>query len=138
MDVALFEKSGMKCNEILKTYKEVIRPSVEYSSVVYHSLIPEYVSNQLEAVQKQATKIIFGYGSDYNRLVDNGSIETLKSQREKCLLKFAIKSASSPRFGPQWFRKERTLGRELRPATRNVYAEKFHKTERGHFALITN
>ena len=52
------KKSGFKPDQLLKVYKEVLRTSVEYNSVVYHSLVPKYISDKLESVQKQAIKII--------------------------------------------------------------------------------
>ena len=60
------KKSGMGRNELLKVYKTIIRPGAEYSSVVYHSLIPNYISDRLESLQRQAVKIIYGYDVDYN------------------------------------------------------------------------
>ena len=93
-------------------------------------MIPEYVSDKLEAVQKQAAKIIWGWNIDYNDLVNRGIIETLKSRREENSLRFAIKAANSPRFGHIWFKKSPALGTELRPGTRNLYTEQICRTER--------
>ena len=47
-------KSGMRANDLQKIYSVIIRPAVEYCSIVYHTLIPEYMSDRLEMVQKQA------------------------------------------------------------------------------------
>ena len=41
-------------------------------------VIPEYISSELEEVQRQAVKIIFGHQADYADLVSFGKIEILK------------------------------------------------------------
>ena len=43
--------------------------------MVYGTLIPEYLSDKLESVQRQAVKIIYGHNVDYNGLVEDGTIE---------------------------------------------------------------
>ena len=121
----------MTQNDLLGVLNNVIRPSVEYSSVVYHSLIPEYVSNQLENVHKQALKIIFGAQVDCQALIESGRIETLKARREQNALKFALKAANSVRFGPVWFKETPSTERSVRPTTRNKYLETKCSTERG-------
>ena len=124
------KKSGMCTNDLIMIYKTVIRPSVEYSSIIYHSLIPEYMANQLEKVQKQALKIIYGWGVDYEALVEDGTIESLKSRREAAMLKFALKVEASPRFGPSWFKEQPSTDRSVRHSTRNRYMENRYRTER--------
>ena len=115
----------MKENDLLFVYNTVIRPGVEYSHTVYHSLIPEYLSLKLETVQKQAMKVIFGHNIDYNNLIENGTIESLKSRREQAVARFAVKAASSPRFGPAWFKKvDLDTSRAVRQSTRDLYLEK--------------
>ena len=125
------KRSGMGTADLLKVYQTVILPSVEYSSVVYGSMIPEYVSNKLESVQKQAIKIIYGWTSDYDELIENGEIKTLKDRRVEATLKFALKAASSSRFGNVWFTRTPDTQIEVRPTTRKHYVERFSRTERG-------
>ena len=116
-------KSGMSRDNLLKIYKNVLRPSVEYSNIIYHSLIPEYISDKLESVQKQAIKIIFGWDCNYSELLDNGTIETLKSRRVNAIGRFANKVSVSPRFGPNWFKCVDAGNRQVRQSTRNLYIE---------------
>ena len=51
------KRSGMDKNDLLKVYKTVVVPSIEYCSVVYDSLIPEYLSNELEMTQKRQLRL---------------------------------------------------------------------------------
>ena len=124
------KRSGMDATNLLGIYCSIIRPSIEYSNVVYHSLIPEYLSNKLETVQRQAIKIIYGPSVNYDSIVERGLIETLKSRRETAVLKFANKVVNSPRFGQEWFTLT-NIPREARQSTRNRYIEKQVRTERG-------
>ena len=125
------KKSGMSEKDLLGIFNQVIRPSVEYSSIVYHSLIPKFLSDKLESVQRQAAKIIFGYGVEYADLLSSGKMESLESRRKCNALKFATKAAASERFGKLWFKENPTLGINLRPSTRDKYVVKFSRTERG-------
>ena len=82
------KRSGMAASDLLKVYETVIRAGVEYASVVYNSLIPKYMSDRLELVQKQACRIIFGRGISYQSLLDDGRIESLADRRRSACLKF--------------------------------------------------
>ena len=125
------KKSGMDEAGLLKVYETVLRPSAEYSSIIYGCLIPEYISNRLELIQKQAAKIIFGYNTVYEQLLEDGKIETLKQRRSEATPRFALKAAGSVRFGPQWFTETSNSNREVRPSTRQKYIERRSRTERG-------
>ena len=107
----------------------MIRAAVEYCSTVYHSLIPKYMSDKLERVQRQAMKIIFGHHCSYSALIDDGVVQILESRRIKNCLSFAIKAAASDRFGKKWFPVNGN-GREVRTSTRRKYIERQHRTER--------
>ena len=123
------KKNGMPQSELLKIYKSVIRPSVEYCSIIYHSLIPEYLSERLERVQKQVMRIIFGWTRDYSGLVEDGTIEKLSTRRENNCLKFALNNCNTERFGRRWFPRN-TTERLARCTTRRKYVEKAYRTER--------
>ena len=124
------KKSGMKVADLRKIYDTVLRPGTEYVSVVYHSLIPQYLSDRLEAVQKMAMKIIYGSGMDYRGMVQDGTIELLSDRREKAVLEFAMKASVSSRFGAKWFPLAPNKERAVRNTTHRRYVEHRCKTER--------
>lgn len=64
------KRSGMDLANLLKVYFTFVLPSAEYCSIVYGPLIPKYVSEKLESVQKRAMKIIYGAGVDYISLIE--------------------------------------------------------------------
>ena len=125
------KRSGMDNHDLLGVFNQVIRPSVEFSSIIYHPLIPKYLANRLESVQRQAMKIIFGWAIDYNNLIETGVIQSLEQRRIENALKFAIKAANSSRFGNKWFHKTPETDITVRPSTRKKYVERFYRTERG-------
>ena len=123
------KRSGLSKERLLQIYYTVILPSVEYSSVVYHSLIPDHLADKLELVQKQALKIIFGWHLSFNEIVELHGIETLKQRREKEVLKFATKQASSDRFS-SWFPLSEQHAYNTRPANHRKYRETFTRNKR--------
>ena len=80
----------MAKSDLKKVYETIIRPAIEYSSVVYHTLIPQYQSDRLEAIQKQALRIIYGQGMDYEEMVMEGTVDLLSDRREKKIEEFAL------------------------------------------------
>ena len=123
------KRNGMDRAGLLKIYFSVLRPAVEYCSTVYHSSIPQYMSDRLERLQKQAIRIIYGPGVDYNRLVSSGVLETLEERRTKACIRFANRAVLNPRFGDRWFPRN-PAQREARNTTRRVYDERKCRTER--------
>ena len=123
------KRSGMDSENLLFVFKSIIRPMVEYSSVIYGPLIPKYMSDQLESAQRQAMKIIYGNGMDMDSLISSGKIELLEDRRKSSSLRFALKTLGNARFAGRWFPKSKVL-RQARPTTRRVYEERKCKTER--------
>ena len=119
----------MKQGELPKVYNTAILPAIEYCSEIYDSLIPGYLSDQLEAVQKQAMKIVFGWGLDYIGLIESGRVKSLKQRRTEACLRFANKTLFNPRFGPIWFPLN-SVDRTVRASTRKRFKEEQYKTER--------
>ena len=120
--------SGMDTAGLLKIYGVVIRSAVEYCSVVYHSLIPKYMSDRLEQIQKQAMRIIFGRGVNYRELLEQGMIDSLETRRIDSCTRFANRAKNNPRFVNRWF-PPNMVTRGVRAGTRRKYIEKRHKTE---------
>ena len=124
------KKSGMKESSLLNIYKDVLRPSAEYSSIVYNTLIPEYLSDKLENMQKQAMKIIYGWNIDYSKVLEDEVISSLKHRRQEASLRFALKASASTRF-KKWFPLNPGTQHAVRSTTRKHFLEKKCRTECG-------
>ena len=81
----------------LAIYKQMIRSSAEYGSIVYHSLIPQYLADKLESVQRQALKIIFGFNKSSHQVLLQSGLESLSVRRARAVDKFALKLVADPR-----------------------------------------
>ena len=122
--------SGMHSRDLRKIYDTCIRTGVEYSSVVYNTLIPGYLSDQLERVQGRAMRIIYGSGESTASLYERNDVETLASRRDANSLRFANKNKDSERYGKRWFKTTDTTTVNLRQGTRRKYREPLCRTER--------
>ena len=118
----------MGTSDLVKVFNTILRPGAEYCSVVYDSLIPKYVSDRLESVQKQAYKIIYGWNVDYNQMVEDGQVETLAARRLENCLRFANRNKDTERF-KKWFPLAPNP-RVVRQSTRRTYQETKANTER--------
>ena len=123
------KKSGMQPDKLLTVYKAIIRPTADYCSVVYNSIIPGYIADKLEGVQRHALRIIYGKNSDIDAVMAVKSIEKLSDRRNKKCLDFALKAVNTERFGKRWF-PENNIERAARQTTRKRYVEKFTRHER--------
>ena len=83
--------------------------------------------DQIESIQKRASKIIFGWDSHYDNVISCGKMETLDSRREELTRRFAEKTSKNTRFA-HWFREKQYMGTDLRFKKR--FEEDFARTER--------
>ena len=95
-------KNGFKTSELLTVYKTMVRPVAEYCSTVYHALITESDSHELERIQMQALKSIYSWKLSYSTLPEKSGLERLSTRREAAFNKLAVKMSESARFST-WF-----------------------------------
>ena len=119
------KKAGLIEVDLLKIFNVFIRPLLEYAAPTFHPMLNLTMKDQIEQIQKRACKLIFGWNSSYDQLVESGKIVTLERRREELMLKFANKCTKSERF-KDWFveKPENNLIRRMK------YEEKFARTER--------
>ena len=120
-------KSGFSEPELLTVYKTYLRPTLEYSAPIYHSMITAEQEHQLEKQQYFALKNIYGFVYSHNELLQMSGLETLKERRMASVLKFAQKTAANTRF-KNWFPLRRTRGRNA--GGREEYVEMNARTDR--------
>ena len=112
--------------ELLKAYTTMLRPVVEYSSVIYHPMLSAKQANDLERLQACALKNVFGYVYSYRKLLELSGLQSLQDRRIQSCRKFAQKTANNSRFSA-WFPKRRTGGRRR---TDLEYVEQNARTDR--------
>ena len=58
--------------DLQKIFETVIRPTLEFAVPTYHPMLTDDLSDQIERIQRRATKIIFGNNAVYDEFeLDN-------------------------------------------------------------------
>ena len=120
-------KFTSKFSDLKTIYKLFIRSILEQSAVVWHSSLNIKDSDELERVQKSATKIIMGNKySDYDNALKFLQIDRLSERRKKLCLNFAKKSVKHEKAGKIFPLKQ--LKKKL--SSNEIYKVNFASTER--------
>ena len=70
-------RKGMKTDDLVQVYKTTIRPSAEYASPAWHSMITACQSESLERQQNQAMKNIYGVGLSARKMREKSGLQQL-------------------------------------------------------------
>ena len=120
------KKSGFSESELISVYKSTIRPVIEYSAVIYHSMLTAELSYYIEKQQFRALKNIYGNQYSHGRLLELSNLPTLEQRRIEASVRFANKMANNPRF-QHHFKKKRS---RARAKTDKEYIEMTARTNR--------
>ena len=118
-------RAGFSQKELVTVYKSVIRPTLDYCSVVYHSMLTDLQDQTIERLQSQALKSIFGFGVSYSDMREMAGVPTLRARRIELVDKFIGKARCNPKYD-RWFPKR--TGRQGR--NREEYLEITARTDR--------
>ena len=101
------KRNGFNECELVQVYKTMLRPVLDFGAVVYHSSLTDAQDEELERLQVQALRCIFGAHLSGRKLRSMAGIVTLRSRREELCDKFAAKCLKNPRF-QHWFPRKTT------------------------------
>ena len=76
------KRAKVPTNDLLSFYTTCIRPVAEYACPVFHTALAQYLSHQLERLQKRALRIIRTSDLSYRQALDVFNIPTLYERRE--------------------------------------------------------
>ena len=96
--------------------KSIIRSTLDYASVTYHSMLTGEHNKEIERLQRTCLRIIFGWDKPYEVLLEENALETLDIRRKRMTLNFAHKCTERHIFR-DWFPIEKEKEHDLR-ATR--------------------
>ena len=68
--------------ELIQFNSTCVRPITEYACPVFHNSLTNYLSNELEAIQQRALKIILPRTS-YGEALSRTGLQTLYARRQK-------------------------------------------------------
>jgi hypothetical protein len=118
-------KAGATKNDMTTAYKLYIRSGLEYSSVIYHTLLTKAQSAALEKIQERALRVIYGWSMTYDKILETTAIDLLHVRREQAVQKFAEKIEKSARFSEKWLKVNENRTSARFPKT---YDEPFART----------
>ena len=96
---------GASTGELLGVYRQLVVSVLELSVPVWSPALTQLEVTQIERVQKAVLHIILGNEFiTYDGALHTLKLDTLSDRSYKICLKFAMKTAKSPKFN-QWFTK---------------------------------
>ena len=127
--LARLRKIGLPEESLIKAYKCLIRPTVEYTSPAWHSKLTASQAADLERQQSQALKNIFGPGLSAHKMTIRSNIDLLSKRRGEAAKKFAKKNLFNPRC-ESWFSTRSRSSYARRASVNNpVYREEASQTD---------
>ena len=123
-------KRGLDEQKLVRAYKCLIRPTVEYAAPVWHSLITASQAASLERQQSQALKNIYGPSLSARKMRQKADLPSLNVRRETLVLNFAKKSVTNPR-SHHWFQeRDRPIYARRQGVRYPTYREQTARTDR--------
>ena len=71
------KRAGISQLDLVTVYISVVRPVLEYACPVWHTNLPNYLSDSIELIQNRALKSIFP-GKSYNDILNDTGLSTLR------------------------------------------------------------
>ena len=71
------KRAGISQSDLVTVYLSVVRPVLEYACPVWHTNLQQYLSENIETIQKRTFKCIFR-GASYAEILSNVGLKTLK------------------------------------------------------------
>ena len=80
------KRAGITQKDLVSVYVTVVRPILEYACPVWHTNLPQYLSDNVEVIQKRALKCCFP-GLGYAETLRRVNLDTLNVRRDSILSK---------------------------------------------------
>ena len=108
------KKAGVPNADLVQIYCSFVRSALEYASNVYGGYLTDEQSGDIERIQANILRSIFGQKNSYRKCLSQAAIPTLKDRRSLLFLKFAEKIENSDRFRERWLPKSEEATHQLR------------------------
>ena len=122
----VLKRANADTNTLITVYTTIIRPVLEYACQVWHFNIQEYLSEDIEQIQRRAFRILFPLMS-YREARDFTGIPLLKERRESLCEQFFKKNENNDKLSELLHHKA-TTDYDMRP--RCKYSNYLCRTER--------
>ena len=124
------KKNLLDSETLIRVYKSMIRPIVEYSSNVYHAMLTREHANMIERCQRKAMKIVYGFEISYAEALEKAGLPTLEERRVSLFMKFCLRMSENERFKKKWLPTRSTGEEEMLLRKRKCYLEFQARTKR--------
>ena len=121
------KKSGVPTKDLIKLYQSLVLPVLDYTSIVYHSMLSNTQDQKLESLQKLALRIVYSTTTlSYDELLTKSGLTTLRERRICFIDNFLLKAINHPIYS-KWFTLKVFTHHDLRKD--NIYEEKYARTK---------
>ena len=93
--IVQLKRAKIPTKEILNFYCCCVRPVLEYACEVFHFALPNYLSDNIERVQRRVTSIIFP-GLSYSERLDKANLTLLSDRRRHACSKLYNQITKDP------------------------------------------
>ena len=124
------KRAQLATHVLVTVYISMIRPILEYASNVIFSMLTKEDESRLEACQKRAMRLLYGFEVPYTDCLVMAKIKTLTERRKELFEKFSIKMSQSSRFEKKWLPKKHIDPDAMNLRKRKKYIEFASKTDR--------
>ena len=74
--ISMLKRAAIPREELVSIYCTLVRPLLEYACPIWHSSLPQYLTDSIEAIQRRALRIIYP-NTSYDLALDISNIPTL-------------------------------------------------------------
>ena len=83
------KRAGITQKDLVSVFINVMRPVLEYACPVWHTNLPQYLSDNIEVIQKGHLNVFF---LDYKKILRRVNLDTLNVRRESICQKYVDKT----------------------------------------------
>ena len=120
------KRAGLSPPDLIRCYNSFVRPVLEYACVVFHPMLNQKQTEQIERIQRNIFKTIFRFEKSYATILEEEMIQTQAERRQELFDKFALKSLQSERYSQEWFPTKTFQHADLR--RERIFIEKYART----------
>ena len=88
--MSLLKRCSIPTDKLVRVFITCIRPVLEYSNEVWHYSLPQYLSDEIERIQRRARRIIFPE-LKYSEAMDRANVVTLFQEEIVSVQDFGIR-----------------------------------------------
>jgi hypothetical protein len=88
------KKHGLSETELVGVYTSHLRSCIEFAQVIYGPMATAEQKADIEKLQSQSLKIIYGFDKSYRKCLELSGLPTMEERRKRAILNFARKTAA--------------------------------------------